>query len=182
VNAGRDGTRCFIERRPRNIRSGHFWTNRTGAGRDHSNRDPQCLDLSVTSVASCSNLDHFLSPRGEGMTRRAGWDTMIHRAQTGKYPVRTLSGMFGTGWSGEAERPGTGTRDRDSRWKEIGRRVGTRTLMLVQSPRSKVESHGIAILTLDFGARDLGLTSGRDSNAGTGLPFNRAGTALRLPV
>jgi hypothetical protein len=100
---------------------------------------------------------------------------MIYRAQTGKYPVRTLSGMFGTGWSGEAERPGTGTRDRDSRWKEIGRWVDTVRL----SRRSKVENHRLAILTLDRGTLD----SPRDGTRMPGRDCRSTEPALvRLPV
>src|ERR1700722_18831894 len=83
--------------------SGPDTFERTGPGWDGTTRieTPQCLDLSVTSVASCSNLVHFLSPKGEGC--RPGRNSLFHRAQTDKYPVRTLLN--------ERDRDGTGPRE-----------------------------------------------------------------------
>ena len=139
----RDGTRCFTERRPTNIRSGHF-RGRTGpVGRDSDGRARLPLHCPLTPALSrkgrggkvpgngtghvalpsadrqISGPDTFgngrdrwdgtrtdecrtsswpasppaeFPPHGVGSKRGAGRDTTFHRAQTGKYPVRTLSG------------------------------------------------------------------------------------------
>jgi hypothetical protein len=75
-------------------------SKKTGWARAHLDRDGH--------LAVAPSPPTPLPPAARGERQRVGRDTMIYRVQTGKYPVRTHSGMYGTGWSGEGQRLGTG--------------------------------------------------------------------------